>query len=409
MEKEILQHLWVAIIAGGQGTRLFPLSHKGCPKQFCNVDSKHKFIQSTIKRFTDLGIKPNHVVVITTNDNQTKLAYEQTASFGVLRQNIYQIEPTLDFAGAMVAATEFILTLDEDAVVINSPADQYIIADEAFTHAIDIAVDYGQYDPTIIGVKATDLIMAKGCGHALYDPNQETDFEVEREDMAFFVTGFVEKPGDEEANRLMRQDCSVCNTGITVWPAKMLLGSIITTKEIGPGGLKTDVLMNMIMAKKYSLRVVAGTFSWYDCGTLKSLFEISKKTPNHKNASLGEGIIERTDCRRSLFYAAEGIHLRATGIEDCAALANVIDERIVITIVKLSESQRVKQLAEDYEANKSFLTDDFAVGARNNFVMRTNFSKEVRVGFVGVDNFIVYSYKHHDGTIDVAVSQQSQF
>ena len=407
MEKEILQHLWLAVIAGGQGTRLFPLSHKGCPKQFCNVDSKNKFIQSTIKRFTSLGVKPNQVIVITTNDNQTALAREQTASLGVLSQNVYQIEPTLDFAGAMVAATEIAKDLDEDAIVLSSPADQHIVADEAFAHAIDVAVDYGQFDPTIVGVKATDLVMAKGCGHALYDPNQETDFEVEHDDMAFFVTGFVEKPGEEEANRLMRQDCSVCNTGITVWPAKKLL-SIIMTKDIGKDGLKTDTLMNLIVEEcgKYSLRVVPGTFSWYDCGTLKSLFTISEKTPHHKNASLGEGVIERTDCRRSLFYAAEGIHLRATGVEDCAALATVIDERVVVTVVKLSESQRVKDLAEDYEANKAFLTDDFSVGARNNLVMRTNFSDEIRVGFVGVDNFIVYAYKHGSGLIEIAIPQQ---
>lgn len=121
-----LEHVWVAIIAGGQGTRLFPISHTDIPKQFCQLDEKNTFIQAVIENFAGVGIKRNHMIVITTSDNQTNLAKEQTLTRGVLSQNILQIQPDLGYALAMVKATEFAKEIDPEAIVINTPSDQYI-------------------------------------------------------------------------------------------------------------------------------------------------------------------------------------------------------------------------------------------------------------------------------------------
>ena len=88
-----MEHLWVAIIAGGQGTRLFPISHPGCPKQFCQLDKKNTFIQAVIENFASLNIKRTHMLVITTDENQTALAKKQCLSRGILSQNIVQIDP----------------------------------------------------------------------------------------------------------------------------------------------------------------------------------------------------------------------------------------------------------------------------------------------------------------------------
>ena len=56
---EISGNIWLAIIAGGRGTRLFPHSHDDCPKQFCVLDDTNTFIQATARRFIALGVKPN--------------------------------------------------------------------------------------------------------------------------------------------------------------------------------------------------------------------------------------------------------------------------------------------------------------------------------------------------------------
>ena len=390
-------HVWTAIIAGGQGTRLFPLSHESCPKQFCQINKTQTFIQATIKRFVDFGVKPRRVVVLVTNDNQLELAKAQCLPLGVISENILKISPEFGYAGAMLEAAEFISKLDEAAVVINTPADQFIIPDESFTESINYALDSARAgDPTIIGVKINDLVTFTGCGHALYDAPEDEEAKP-----TYDVKGFIEKPDQEQAIKLMREDCTVCNTGINVWDVQTILGTKVKRRF-----LSTDDLMHAIQ-RIGSLKVTIGTFPWYDCGTLKSLYDISSKTPNHKNANLGQGVIERTDCRRSLFYAIDGITLRATSIKDSAVIINNIDDRIFVAVVKLDDSQKVKQLAENYTTHETILKDDFSVSARNNIIMHTNYSKEIHAGFVGVDECIVYSHKNSDGSIEIAVSQQS--
>lgn len=386
-------NVWVAVIAGGQGTRLFPISHADRPKQFCQLDKDNTFIQAVVKNFVDLGVKPSHFVIITTSDNQTELAKKQVLPRGILSQNIYQINPDLGYSAAMYMATKFISEHDKDAIVINTPSDQYIAADDDdFYYTIKAAIDEARNDyPVIVGVKVNDLVTATGCGHALYE-----DFG---DKGCYSVTGFVEKPNPEKADKIMRAGNSACNTGINVWKVSTLLEAV---DERCIKGIGTDEFMDNFK----NLRIAVGSFEWHDCGTLKSLFEISKKTPNHKNASLGPGEFERVECRRSLLYAAEGMELRVTGANDDAIIFTTINEKPIVVVAKLDESQRIKALAEDYVKHKDFLTDDFSFGARNNIVLGSNISDDLIVGFVGVRNYAVYVHKEPDGTLEAAVSQQ---
>ena len=392
--------VWLAIIAGGQGERLFPLSNKTCPKPFCQLDEENTFCQATVKRF---GIKPNHIVVITTNEIQTALAHEQLSEVGIPSTNFYQISPHFDYAGAMVKAAEFIKKFDKHATIINTPADHYIVVDDEFKATIAAAIKTAQEgSPTIVGVKIGDLAMMMSCGHATYD---EPEPLVPPKGV-FTVKGFIEKPDKKTAMKLLRQDGSACNTGINVWTVDTIL-SAITSKEIGENGLKTDELM----AKFETLKLAVGRFKWLDCGTLKSLYEISKKTPNHKNANLGKGSIERIDCRRSLFYAAEGINLRAANISGCAVVANSIGDQIVLTVAgfeELENDKNMRTLVEAYKVIQNYKNANrFSVVPNNRvIIMNSDFSKEIKIGYLGVEGLLVYSHKEKDGTIDIAISGQ---
>ena len=386
------EHLWVIIIAGGQGTRLFPISHPGCPKQFCQLDKKNTFIQAVIENFKSLGIKPTHMVVVTTDDNQTALATKQCLPRGVLSQNILQLDPEIGYPGVAIRATEAVFLLDPEAIVISTPSDQYLIPNEDFQNAIESAVLAAiKNDCVIVGVKVGDLNTAMGCGHAIYNdaPEDAPCYDVEE---------FVEKPDLELAKQIMLNGNSACNTAINVWRADVIR-KIFTGYDYH--GITTDGLMNHFD----SLKVAVGTFEWHDCGTLKSLYEVSKKTPNHQNASLGGGVFERVDCRRSLFYADEGMELHVTGAEDDAVIFTIINERPILIVAKLSESQKIKRLAEDYLAHEDILTADFSMGARNNLILRSNISDDIIAGFVGVNNYFVYVHRQHDGTLLAIVSR----
>ena len=197
----------------------------------------------------------------------------------------------------------------------------------------------------------------------------------------------------------MRQGNSACNTGINVWRADVV-NSIFENKRYR--GISTNKMMEMLG----DLQVAVGYFEWHDCGTLKSLYDISRKSPNTKNATIGGGTFERTDCHRSLLYAIEGFELRVSGAEDDAVLFTSINERPIVVVAKLSDSQKIKLLAEDYLMHEEILTDDFSMGARNNTVLRSNISDEIVVGFVGVQNYAVYVHRNADGNLEAVVSQQ---
>lgn len=383
---------WLAVIAGGKGTRLFPISSPDKPKQFCRLDRDNTFIQAAISNFVGLGIKPNHVVVVTTSDNQIEWAKAQTMPRGVLSQDIFQIASDWGYTGAMYQATKYISKLDPDAKIICTPADQYLEAsDDDFEYTIKVALEEADNDsPVLIGVKVNDLVTAMGCGHAIYEDS---------DDGCYTVNEFIEKPGEHLADKLMRRDDTACNTGIAVWKASTLLETI---DEAEVRGMGTDEFFT----KFQKCKIAVGSFTWRDCGTFKSLYEISEKTPHHKNASLGEGTFERIRCRRSLLYATEGMDLSVSDAEDDAIIFTTIDDKPIVVVAKLSDSQSIKELAEDYAKHEKFLKRDFSFGARNNSVLSSNISDELIVGFVGVKNYAVYVRKRQNGRLEAAVSKQ---
>ena len=176
--KTDFSHLWLALIAGGDGTRLWPISNMNCPKQFCQLPTGETFCQATVERFMKLGVKPNHIIVITTNERQRELAIEQLTPMKVITPNILVIPNTYGYAGSMYVAAQEIAKEDPSAVIINSPADAFIDKNEGFddfirtmNDAIESATLEGH--PTLVGVKIYDLTTFIGCGHALYSADDE--------------------------------------------------------------------------------------------------------------------------------------------------------------------------------------------------------------------------------------------
>ena len=383
MDKRISDHLWVAIIAGGNGDRMFPIGTRAKPKQFCQMDEDKTFIQAVAKTYLDYGVKPSQIVITTTDDNQARLAAEQTLGLGVLRRNIIQVE-NYGYPAAMYFASEFIETHDSEAVVINTPSDQYIEAGLWFSKALDEAVRGAiQGEAVIVGVKINNLNIATGCGHAL--------FRYVRGARRYDVLGFVEKPNAKDAARIMKQDDSACNTGINVWKAETMLGAI---RRHETKNLTTD----RMMCRLGNLKVSVGSFKWYDCGTFQSLYDIGTKDSDG-NVCLGGGTIGlKPGCCRSFFWAAGDLNLElyVDSAEDEAIVFNIVDNHPVLVDLKLCESQRMRILAGDYYLHKTFLDRDFSSGARNNLVDSDDIDNLI-VGFMGVDKRCVNVRRTQNG------------
>ncbi len=381
------------VIAGGQGTRLWPISHKDCPKQFTPIGHNESFIQATVKRYYEVGVQPKHVFVVTTNTRQRELAVEQLRGLGVLEPNIITFPSSYGYAGSMLKGGEFIDGIYPNSCIINSPADQYIdmkneSSREDFLGTMNAAIASANTgNPTIVGLKGIKREAFSGLGHAQYNPNEKGRYRK--------VSDFIEKPQDGVMIAAMiRSDDTAANTGINVWRMKDIREATIDV-DFEHGEVATDALMNMLKATG-KLRMVIGRFGWEDCGTLRALLNITPKTGrHHNNAILGRGniVAERSNCRNTLLYTVEGIEVYGHNLRDVAVVVNTIGEITYVVVVSHEYAQDVRSLAEYFDTENDCAKNSRELYGENNIVIPTNISQEFKVGFIGVSGCYVSTTK----------------
>ena len=378
-----MAHLYLVILAGGEGTRLFPYSNPGRPKQLCPIGGNNPrtntFIKRTIANYINCGFNRERIIVITSNGYQTRLIKRQiTGPGGIPLDNIWEIPSSFGYSGTMVETTKRITEFDSEAIILNTPSDHILTPDYKFIEAVFTAVINAEKGyVSAIGVKTNSLDTVMACGNIIYDQEKLNNGITISKD-------FIEKPGITRARELIKNDTSVCNTGICVWRADALL-------EYAPKNTKDLTTERLMRAFNGRLRIVVGEFQWQDCGTLRGLYSALDKMPHTQNVVLGEGRINLDNsCKRSLFYADKGLSLNVSDTSDCAIIFTKVHNQPVLLISHLDESQKIKELAEDYSRHEKILIDDFSLGARNNRVLYSNMYYEYSVGFVNVEDYIVH-------------------
>ncbi len=392
-----LERIWVVILAGGEGLRLYGMNSKQEPKQFFYFPNggEVRFIQQVIRNFKELGVLGSHIIVVVTNNNQRNIAKALCLPEGVISPNIVIFDPNLGYAGCMVEAAKIIHEQDPEALVLNTPSDQYLEPNAEFYNSI-VEAFYAAKDgyAVIAGVKVNDRELVSSCGNVIYDEKSTKPYELIGE-------RFIEKPDRDVAERLLRQGNTAVNTGINIWGANLITDIFRDKKYFG---IDTDDLM---LALGDKLRVSVGEYFWTDCGTYVAYYNVSKNKSAHDNVRIGEGEIELSQCRNSLFYADNGFNLIVTGADGDAVTVSNIEGRTVVLVIKLDKSQEVKDLANDfYNNNGKFTKSDFTFGTNNNNVLKSRISDEIMIAFVGVSDYAVCSYKKENGDIAIIVSKQ---
>ena len=296
------------------------------------------------------------------------------------------------YSGTMVETTKRITEFDSEAIILNTPSDHILTPDYKFIEAVFTAVINAEKGyVSAIGVKTNSLDTVMACGNIIYDQEKLNNGITISKD-------FIEKPGITRARELIKNDMSVCNTGICVWRADALL-------EYAPKNTKDLTTERLMRAFNGHLRIVVGEFQWQDCGTLRGLYSALDKMPHTQNVVLGEGKINLDNsCKRSLFYADKGLSLNVSDTSDCAIIFTKVHNQPVLLISHLDESQKIKELAEDYSRHEKILIDDFSLGARNNRVLYSNMYYEYSVGFVNVEDYIVHIVRRSDyGDIEAEI------
>ena len=294
IEKE--RHL--VIMAGGIGSRLWPISTPECPKQFVDVLGVGKsMIQMTVDRFSNIVPKQN-VWVITSADYKD-IVYEQLPD--IPKENILfepfmrNTAPCIAYAGCKIQKR-----CKGDAEIIVSPADHSVVNTEAFKETICQALDFMSDNDAIITIGITPSSPHTGYGYISADDSCN---KIKK------VISFKEKPSYEVALKYISEGNYYWNSGLFLWKLSTLMKAyknyaedIITAFEdirdsydtINEYNDVTTVYNNIrkisvdyaIMERADNIYTLPSEFGWSDLGTWNSIRDFLKKDDN-SNCAIG--------------------------------------------------------------------------------------------------------------------------
>lgn len=339
---------YAIIMAGGSGTRFWPLSRRDRPKQFLSLGpDARSLLRATAERVWDL-IPPERTFVVT-----SELLREQVEKeLPELEADRILAEPVgRNTAPCIGWAATHVKRLDPDAVMTVLPADHYIGDTEAYVDTLRRglqAATHGDY--VTIGIRPTRA----ETGYGYIEVGSELDPGV------FRARRFVEKPNRQRAEQFVASGCFLWNSGMFVFLASRILEAIDKHlpglgeqlqryDEAARAGDEASVVAETyaelpavsidhgIMEKVGSVSVVPGSFDWSDLGSWTSAWELSSR--DERDNVLPEGGIG-VDASGNYAWAPEGKLVALIGVEDLV----VVDSGDALLVVPRERAQDVREI-----------------------------------------------------------------
>lgn len=329
---------WAVILAGGAGTRFWPLSTTERPKQFLPLAGDRPLLVQAVARLQ--GLVPAERVLVLTGpflvDRVAELVPE------VPRPNIVAEPRAASTAPALAWAAHWIAKHDPGGQMLSLHADWAVGDDRAFraaaTHALGIAA---QHDVLVtVGVKPSRN--ETGYGYIVPGKSLGSARRVQR---------FVEKPSPARA-ALLRRRGALWNTGLFAWGVARFLGEAgAYARELAAGwpalsagdvarffGAVTPVAVDVaVLERTKRLAVVTGAFPWDDIGSWDALLRI-RRPDARGNVTVGN-VTLGDDVRRSVVWS-ESEHVTVIGVQD----AVVVRANGHTLVMQTGQAERLKAL-----------------------------------------------------------------
>lgn len=351
------QHTYVAIMAGGVGSRFWPASREARPKQFLDVMNTGKsLIRLTFERF--LALCPAENIFIVTNKMYRDQVKEHLPE---LTDNQILCEPSRNNTAPCIAYTALKLqALDPEANLVVAPSDHIILSELQFINTLKQGLEFtaGQDALLTLGIRPT----RPDTGYGYIRFAQNGDSPVKK------VLQFTEKPNLDRAREFVAQGDYLWNAGIFVWRVKTLLEAFQknapTIYEILAAGrskyntseeqafidsnypdtpsISVDYA---IMEKADNIYTIPSSFGWSDLGTWASLHSEADKDKAGNRIS-GEKVIIQ-DTHNSLIRISPDKLAVIGGLDDFI----VVDEGDVLLIYPKNREQEIKALTAKVREN----------------------------------------------------------
>ena len=353
--------MYAVIMAGGGGTRLWPLSRRARPKPFLPLVGSESLFQATVRRLAPL-IEPADVYVVA-DEVQLPLVRQQVPA---LPADHLLGEPVGRNTAAAIALAALLIERPADEVMVVLPADHRVRDEAAFRAALASAAETAA-DGSLVTLGVVPTGPATGYGY-IVAAREETG--VPEVGAARRVSRFVEKPTRERAQQLLADPAGVWwNAGIFVWRRDAVLSALErhAPEVIGPlrAGLATgdppariyvdlparsiDYALMEPASVEGGVRVVPVDAGWSDVGDWKALHaELAAALPAGAAGVVAVGRAEDLGSSDILVYSAGGRLVVTVGLRDTI----VVDTPDVILVCNAERTQDVRAIVERLAAAK---------------------------------------------------------
>jgi mannose-1-phosphate guanylyltransferase len=350
---------YVAIMAGGIGSRFWPLSRVNHPKQFLDIlGTGRTLIQQTFDRFTKL-VPVENIFVVTANEY-----------LGVTREQLPQLpkenvlgEPFRKNTAPCIAYISFKLQeLNPEASLIVAPADHLILNEPRFLEVCNDALHFVNHFNSLVTIGITPTYPNTGYGYIQHE-------SIEAVPSVFKVKTFTEKPNKELAKTFLSSGDFLWNSGIFIWKIKNGLDAFHkhlpevyevfhSEKEKLNSDQEKQMLESIypqcpnisvdfgVMEKADNVYVIPASFGWSDLGTWNSAWDNMEKD-YFENAVAGDNVIV-FDTSKSVVHVPDEKLVVLQGLDDFI----IVDTKDVLLICTKDKEQEIKEYVAEVKRNR---------------------------------------------------------
>lgn len=301
-------HVWVVVLAGGIGSRFWPVSTPERPKQLLPLASEEPLIADTLARAR--ALVPDARIRILAGEH---LARPFSTVLGGFPADGYWIEPRARGTAPVLAwAARKLVGLDPEAVMVSLHADHLIRPLDAFERTVAAAVQVARRDGMLVCIGVAPDRVETGYGHV--EPGAPIDGAGAVK--AFRVRAFHEKPDPTTAKRYVDQGY-LWNTGIFVWKASVLLEElerhapevasylplIVRSDREFFDAVPVSVIDRAAMERSARVATVRATFTWDDVGSWEAL---SRTRARDSRGNVAVGRARAVDAQDNVVFSEQG-------------------------------------------------------------------------------------------------------
>lgn len=346
--------VYAVIMAGGSGTRFWPLSREKSPKQVLRLTGPESLLHNTVGRMS--GIIPKDQIVVVTSQQQLELITPHLP--GVKDSNIVVEPMPKNTAPCIGLAALHIQRMDSDGIMVVLPSDHRISDVKKFQSVIQTGIELVQQNDSLVTIGIPPNRPETGYGY-IQVKSQNSHLP----EGVHTVVTFAEKPNRSTAERFMQSGDFFWNSGIFIWSAKRILSEMeehlpdqyAQLKLIDQAFGKDDYFKTIsdhynrirpisidygiMEVSQTPIYMLNGGFGWSDVGSWDELYRIRHSEPGVLNVTEGEALY--IDSKNNLVYSPDKM-TAVIGLDNIL----VVNTGDATLICPLDRAQEVKNVVE---------------------------------------------------------------